>query len=76
MAIGCSAYVACGEFIAVSVAASVCCGKSLSRVTIIMFMLTVYITVHRFSVIIAHLFALFLPDEASSVGSGYMRCVC
>ena len=50
--------------------------KGSNRAKIIAFMITVYITVHCCSVIIAHLFPLFLPDRALSVGSGYVRFVC
>lgn len=72
MARGCSAY----EFSSACVAVSVSPDKGWSRVMVFVFMLTVYITVHCCLVIIAHLLPLFLPDEALSVGSGYVRFVC
>jgi hypothetical protein len=57
-------------------AAAVYWDKGSSRAKIIVFLITVYITVHCCSGIIAHLFPLFLPDRALSVGSGYVRFVC
>jgi hypothetical protein len=57
-------------------AVAVCWGKGSSTAKIIVFMITVYITVRCCSVIIVHLFSLFLPDRALSIGSGYVRFVC
>jgi len=57
-------------------AVAICWGKGSSTAKIIVFTMTVYIAVHCCSVIIVHLFPLFLAGRALSIGSGYVRFVC
>lgn len=58
------------------VAVTFCWDKGWSRAKIILFMITMYITVQCCSVIIARLFSLFFPNRDLSVGSGYVLFVC